>query len=310
MGFSPLSFRWLVTAALLLCVVLAGDARVSGAGHSHLDDKKPAPLRWNPPQVDKPIDSLSQTPPCVLSDILKQTSSRATDLVANLQNFDAHEHVRYEETDETGIPDVETVARGDYDYVVDFVNKPPSLVTRETRTPIGDGSADLSNVIDRGLPSLALIFHPFLSDDYDMSCEGYGEWDGKAAWVIHFRQKKDKKPRTLALKTSTASYSVALKGRAWVAADSGEIMHLETNLVAGIGLLNLLGNAVSIDYAPVQFHSQSVTVWLPQSAVAYSDYGKKRAIIAHTFSDFKLFSVQTQQQIEKPKEAPEPPKPQ
>ena len=28
-------------------------------------------------------------------------------------------------------------------------------------------------------------------------------------------------------------YPVSLKGRAWIAADSGEVMHLETNLVKG-----------------------------------------------------------------------------
>ena len=51
----------------------------------------------------------------------------------------------------------------------------------------------------------------------------------------------------------------------------------------------------------MKFQSREVVIWLPQSATAYSDYGKRRMIIGHTFSDFQLFSVQTQQVIEKPK---------
>jgi hypothetical protein len=64
----------------------------------------------------------------------------------------------------------------------------------------------------------------------------------------------------------------------------------------------LRADAVSIDYAPVAFSSRNLELWLPKSAVAYADYGKRRTIIEHTFSDFQLFSVDTQQVIGKPKE--------
>jgi hypothetical protein len=96
------------------------------------------------------------------------------------------------------------------------------------------------------------------------------------------------------------SRSITEEGRAWIAADSGQIMHLETNLVEGIVALELLSNAVSVDYAPVEFHSQNAEVWLPQSAVVYTEYFRRRTIIRHAFSDFQLFSVRTQQVIQKP----------
>jgi hypothetical protein len=79
-------------------------------------------------------------------------------------------------------------------------------------------------------------------------------------------------------------------------------MHLETNLVEGILMIDLQANAVSVDYAPVEFQAQNVEIWLPQSAVVYTDFGESRRIIQHTFYDFKLFSVQVHQVIEKPKE--------
>ena len=105
----------------------------------------------------------------------------------------------------------------------------------------------------------------------------------------------------MAFRTPTGNFGAKLKGRAWIARDSGQIIHLETNLIEPIGLIGLLSNAVSIDYAPVQFHSANVKLWLPMTAIAYSQYDKYTIVKKHTYSDFKLFSVGTQSVIEKPK---------
>jgi hypothetical protein len=278
----------------------APKSRASDAPSTQSTEKKKAILRWAPPQVDSPIASLSRTPACSLPDVQKQAGQRATKLVSSLQNFTAHERIRYEETDELGNSDFATSE--DFNYFVDFGEKSGALTSHETRTRIRQDSTDMGEIRDAGLSVLALIFHPSMQDDYDMRCEGYGSWNERPAWVVRFQQKKDRKPRTLSFHTPNSTYHVSLKGRAWIAADSGEIMHLETNLIAGIGLLGLRGNAISVDYAAVQFHSQSLQLWLPKTAQAYADYGKRRMIIDHTFSDFQLFSVQTQQQIDKPKQ--------
>lgn len=278
---------------------LATQSHATNSSSTKSTDKKKPALRWDPPEVDSPIASLATTPPCSLPDVLSQAGQRATNLVSSLQNFTAHERIRYEETDDLGNPDFASTE--DFDYFVDFGEKSGVLAAHETRSQTTKDSTDMGEIRDTGLSVLALIFHPLMQGDYDMRCEGYGAWSEKPAWVVRFQQKKDKKPRTLSFHTPNSTYQVSLKGRAWIAVDSGEIMHLETNLVAGIAILGLQGNAVSVDYAPVQFHSQSVVLWLPKAAQAYADYGKRRMIIDHTFSDFQLFSVQTQQQIEEPK---------
>jgi hypothetical protein len=113
---------------------------------------------------------------------------------------------------------------------------------------------------------------------------------------------KGKRPRTAKMETATGVYPYGLKGRAWIAADSGQVMHLETNLVHPIPMIQLEENAFSVDYGPVKFQSQNVKIWLPRFAIAYTDYARRRMITEHTFSDFQLFSVQTQQTIQKPNE--------
>jgi hypothetical protein len=286
-----------------LATLAAANSRPAAAPQGK--QKKPPPLQWNPPQVDAPIPSISATPPCPLSDVLKLASLRTTELVDHLQNFDAHEQVRYEEFDPLGIPTMAIAEK--FDYLVDFGPQPGPLKVQETRTPlVGSTGENISSIVDKGLPVLALIFHPGLQGDYEMRCEGSAQWNSQPAWVVYFRQVNGMRPRTLSMTSAVSSFPVSLKGRAWIAADSGQIMHLETNLVSGVPIIELRANAVSIDYAPVAFPARNLELWLLKSAVAYTDYGKRRAIIEHTFSDFQLFSVQTQQVIEKPKQLKEP----
>ncbi len=284
-------------------------AKTPPASSAQEKKQKVPALRWDPPQVDARLPALSATPPCVLPDVLKQAGQRAEELIDHLQNFIAHEQVRYELTGETftlgvtwgNLPQAGTSRTARFDYIVDFGETTGPIQVHEARTPLpGAHNEFLQAGWDRGLPVLALIFYPTLQSDYEMRCEGSVRWHNQPAWVVHFRQVKGKRPRTVAMETAEEVYPLSIKGRAWIAADSGQVIHLETSLVSGMPTIELAEDAFSVDYAPVKFQSQNVEIWLPQFAIAYTDYGKRRIITEHTFSDFQLFSVQTQETIQKP----------
>jgi hypothetical protein len=298
-------FTAITAMAVIALVATFASAKSQPSGPAQDKQDKPAELHWDPPQVDDPVPELSNTPPCSLHDVLSQAGRRAAELVDLLQNFNAQEHLRFAQTDSLGM--AEMYIAENFDYLVDFGEQSGPLKVQETRTPLaGSDNARLSTIVDKGLPVLALIFYPGMQSDYEMRCEGFTQWNTLPAWVVYFRQVGGVKPRTLSVGTAANVFPVSLKGRAWIAADTGQIMHLETNLLKGVPIIELRANAVSIDYAPVDFPSRHVQLWLPKSAVAYTDYGKRRTIIEHTFSDFQLFSVQTQQVIGKPKETKEP----
>jgi hypothetical protein len=133
--------------------------------------------------------------------------------------------------------------------LVDFGDRSNPLNLREIRTALGGvDRANLGAVLDKGLPALALIFYPALQTDYEMSCDGFSEWKERPAWIVHFRQIKGKRPRTLTMdtaaevgapnRTTTELRPLRLKGRAWIAVDSGQVMHLETNLVDGMLIID------------------------------------------------------------------------
>lgn len=118
------------------------------AQSSQKKEKKKAALRWDPPRVDDPLPSLSSTPSCSLATVLKQAGERAKELISHLKDFDAHEQLRYEQTDDLGMPELGISAK--FDYLVDFEDQGDVPTARETRKLLaGAEGTDLSGILDR-----------------------------------------------------------------------------------------------------------------------------------------------------------------
>jgi hypothetical protein len=226
--------RWfdfvLVTA---LAVAFACTAAVVPSGSVETQEinasraQKP-PLDWSPPNVDAPVPTLEATPPCELADVLEQAGERAQELVDNLQSFTAREAIRYEQLDGSGAFMASDTAASA--YAVGFERPSGGLHITEARTPAAGSGSLPRGFQDSGLPAIALIFHPYYEDDYDMRCEGFALANGEAAWVIHFEQRKDKPSRTRSFRIEKESYPAALKGRAWISAESNQVLRIETTL--------------------------------------------------------------------------------
>jgi hypothetical protein len=255
-------------------------------------------MNWAPPLVDAPFRAGVSTTPCVLSDILEQAGGRAGELYTSLQSFSAQERIEYQASDHMGY--LQDARTGNFDYVVIFQTTQSGTSVRESRQPKRGSHLLTAFTQDIGLPEMALMFLPEIQDDYEMSCEGIAEWNGQRAHVIHFMNRKDKPGHTLSFRDSKGKISPArLRGRAWIAADSGEVLHMETSLMEEIPGTKVRHWYLSISYAPVQFRAQNVRMLLPQTVDAYCDFEDHRTIAYHTFTDFMLFSVQTDQAIEK-----------
>jgi hypothetical protein len=255
--------------------------------------------RWVPPDVEARLKPLRSAGPCVLSGVLEQAGAQANELVRNLENFTAQERIEYQSLSVMG--ERLEGGTGAFDYTVAFEQGPEGLAVREGRAPErGSLALPVSNQ-DVGLPDLALIFLPEFQGDYEMRCDGEVSWNKRPAWVVHFQQRADRLSHTLSFTVNRAVYPAKLRGRAWIAVDSGEVVHLETTLMEGVPEMKVQAWFLSIDYAPVHFRTRDVRVWLPQVVDAYCNYGDHRTIIYHTFSNFMLFSVQTDTVTEKPK---------
>ncbi len=295
----------LVAAWCVGCAwTLASATVIPGLAEAHQSqsaEKKPKSriLSWAPPNVDGPLRPRGlSSAPCVLSDALKRAGARANELITNLQNFTAQENIEYKALNSNGTP--RDVGAGTFDYVVIFEQGPRGTSVQESRSPARGSHAFPASSRDVGLPDLALIFLPEMQDDYEMSCEGTTKWNGQPAWVVHFQQRRDRASHTVSFHDQSGVYPALLKGRAWIAPDSGEVMHLETGMMEGVAPMHVRDWYLSIDYAPVQFRTQNVSIWLPRDVDAYCEFDDYRTITYHTFGSFMLFSVHTDQEIQKP----------
>jgi hypothetical protein len=156
---------------------------------------------------------------------------------------------------------------------------------------------------DLGSPAVAMIFHPKYQDDFQMTCEGLGEWNGQATWLVHFRQLPNRPARLRDFVSGRKSYPMRLRGRAWILAENFQIVHLETDLVEPIPAVQLRREHMSVDYQVVPFPKHNSNLWLPQQVDLYYDFRGHFYHHYHSLTEFQLFSVDTKPpKVGKPKQ--------
>lgn len=249
--------------------------------------------------VDEAVPPVDPKAPCSLPEVLQPASNRIRELVTNLQQFAAIERIEHREANKNGdwrAPEIVT-----FNYVAELQEiRAGMLHMEETRN--GSTSSDLfpAKLADVGLPGIALIFHPYFVDEYSMSCEGLGQWEGRPAWQVHFQQRPDRPARLRVYTIQSRSYPVKLKGRAWIATDGYQMLHIETDLLEPVPQIRLIREHLAIDYEPVRFQKQNVELWLPDTADVYMNFRGRVYHRRHSFSNFLLFSVDVDQKIAEP----------
>ncbi len=260
------------------------------------------PLEWAPPGVDAAKPDVAVGVSCDLPAVLAGVSGRTKEFVANLQKFSATEHVNHYPIDFNGhrLP----AQSRTFEYVVVVNNIDSGLFSLDEYL---SGSLDRSRVpggiATEGVPAVALLFHPLLASDYNFKCEGLGNRKGRPAWQVYFVQREDRPSRIGGYRTFNSFYPFDLKGRAWIDAATYQILGLESELVKPIPAAGLKKQLEIINYGSVSFHSHKQQLWLPQSVEVYFDGRERRFYRTLTFSDFKIFTVDTDQSIHSPKES-------
>ena len=256
--------------------------------------------QWAPPDVDKMKPAVATGASCSLPRVLQETGARVLQLVTNVGNIDATEQLIHQRLDEIGKP-VETM-KMKYDYVANFVDGARNTMgISETRNGLRDAAAFPGNIATPGLISMALVFHPMMRGDFQMTCEGRGDWRGRPAWIVYFRQREGVPGRISAFVLNGTTHRISFKGRAWIMADSFEIAHMETDLIKPLPEIQFALEHISVDYKPVHF-AAGQDLWLPANADLYFEFRKQRYHRRDTFSRYKLFAVSSKQVINQPPE--------
>ncbi len=254
---------------------------------------------WEPPGIDDAKPSVAADVSCPTEDVLTHAGGQVKQLVDDLARFSAVEDLLHEDLDDLGKPTNKETRR--FNYLVSISSPVPGvLVADEYRTGVSAISDFPDSVETRGLPVVAFAFHPEMRPDFHMTCEGLGQLKGQATWLVHFLQDEGRPNRIHGYNVAGSFYRADLKGRAWISASTFQIVKLETELVHPVPQIQLLGEHMAIEYGPVTFPNRKVELWLPKSAEIYFDFRRHHYFRRHSFDNFMLFSVDSEEKRHEP----------
>lgn len=255
-----------------------------------------------PPDVDQEIPPVTPGTSCDLGRVLHGAGLRLQQFVSNLQKFSATEEINHYRVDNSGT--LHSPESKKFDYMVEVQNtKTGAFYINEYRDGSVDPTIFPAGIATEGVPAMALLFHPHFAGDYNFTCEGLGHWDGRPAWQIHFRQKPDHPGGIREYQVKGMIYPISLRGRAWIDSGTYQILRLETELLAPVDEIKLTREHIDITYGRVNFRTGHQEMWLPQTAEIYAEQYGHRYYRRHTFTNFHVFSVETAQNYQEPKQS-------
>jgi len=266
----------------------------------------PLPINWLPPDIDKEIPPVEAGSSCALDEVVKKAGQRIEELVVNVDRFAATESLQHDPVHDWGLDLFPQKQK--FDYLVSIHERKPGVFeVQEYRTNKNPANQFPGGIASNGLPAMALIFHPHQTDNFVFTCEGLSQTKSGAAWQVHFRQRADRPNTMRSYRNGMGgqAYRVDMKGRAWISAESYQILRMETQMIAPIPEIRLAADYTAIEYGPVHFQSKNLDMWLPQTAEVYSDWQGRRFQRRHSFSNYLLFSVDDKEKIMLPKSAEE-----
>jgi tetratricopeptide (TPR) repeat protein len=256
---------------------------------------------WGPPGIDEAKPPVAGGLACPSQEVIDGAGQRVKELVDDASRYVAIEQLVQEDLDSGGSP--LTKLTRSYNYTASISeSRPGYLAVDEYRSGYADGTGEfLGGISARGLPTLALVFHPAMRVNFELTCEGLGQWQGRAAWLVYFRQRADRPNRIQQYKIGDKVYPVDLRGRAWVLSDSFQIARIESELIRPVKDIQLLRQQQIVDYGPVPFRNKNVELWLPKNAELYFDFRRHHYYRRHSFDHFMLFSVDSEEGALRPK---------
>ena len=262
-----------------------------------IDSLRSATQEWGPPDIDASIPPVLREGGCPMPKILRETSNHTLELIESMRRFSASERIDHIDIGKNG------KRRNSSTQIVNYVaeieqNSSAYPSIREYRS--GSNGIRQPSMMDSGAAVFALIFHPSHVENFEFQCEGLTELQGSPAWQLHFVESTDPNKSFTAIRSGASVNLTIFKGRAWITTDSYNVLRIETDLIAPIRQIDLQREHRVIAYAPVEFPSHHILLWLPESSSVYIAYRGHHYERLHNLSGFQLFSVESTEAVKKP----------
>ena len=272
------------------------------AGLFSADDFDPrVPSRlWAPPDVDGAMPAMVRGTSCNAAEVLSLAGRRVLSRFEELSDVGAKDHIEQAVLDAAG--KVVPVGHFTADYLPEAILLPNGTYAVDEFLAGAIPEPSPASSVAQGRAGLALIFEPAMQPDFTFECEGLTQWKDRPAWSVYFTQRKDRPARLHAHNNSGRIYPAYIRGRGFVDQASGELLHIETDLVNPIPELRLEEEHLVVEYMPVTFENVAVPFYLPSEAQLYVHIRGHLYRIREDFKDYVRFAVATHQEIKGPRE--------
>lgn len=239
----------------------------------------------------------SQAQDTSFDDLLNRAGKQASVFLEQFSDVKCTETVKQEKLNKDG--KVERNAQSTYDYLVILSNTGGEMQLNESRLAIRETKADskgTSFLLTNGFATLFLIFHPYYSGNFQFSEQGQELINGETFRKIEFHHVAG--TRSLAaLALRGRDYPLEISGTAWINPSTGSIAKIQATIGATLEDVGLKTLTSEVIYEPVPFHDLKEVYWFPARATVEVETPRQHWRNVHTFTDYKLFSVSTEEKV-------------
>jgi hypothetical protein len=233
-----------------------------------------------------------------LDKLVERVSQRVSDFLDLFSNVKCVEQVRQEKIKPDG--KIQLSEQSSYDYLVILTNAGGDLSLDESRLPLkvsnADQKKDISMLTSNGFATLFLVFHPYYANSFEFTDAGAAVIDGHSARKIHFEHIRNTRS-IAALALRGREYPMELSGLAWVDPENGNLMRIEAGIGSTLEDIGMKSLQSEVTYAPVVFEKDVSVYWFPVEAVVEVESPKQHWRNTHHFTDYKRFSVSTEEKV-------------
>jgi len=234
-----------------------------------------------------------------LGDLLTRSGKQVSGFLDLFSDVKCIEQVRQEKLGEKG--KVELKEESTYDYLVILTNPGGELMLDESRLAVHESKPNKKNtslLVTNGFATLFLIFHPYYANSFQFTALEDELVDGHRLRKVAFQHVPGtRSPAALALRGR--EYPLELSGTALIDPQSGAITRIVASVESTMQDIGVKTLRSDVQYAPVPFRDMKETFWFPADAVVEVETPRQHWRNTHHFSDYKQFSVSTEEQVAK-----------
>ncbi len=244
----------------------------------------------------------------LLASILQKVGSNVATLFTNFPNVTSREQVVEQRRPVVGA-DLNQVFQDEVNHDYRYLALPnpgqKQAHLKEYRTDakgrmVTPNGLDNGYMITEGFVSTPVFFDPAYQADSKFRYLGQEVIDKQTTYVVAFAQLPRARVKDQIGIGNGKSLFVLTQGLAWIDPVNLQIVRMWTGLLAPVPEINLQAQTTRVNFAAVRFQGMAAGLWLPRRVEVEMKFPQVIFRDYHTYSEFKLFTVQTQQRQDAP----------